>query len=802
LAGSENVARSGASGGRAREAGSINQSLLTLGRVITCLVERTPHIPYRESKLTRLLQDSLGGKTKTSIIATISPAFTNIEETLSTLDYAQRAKNITNRPELNQKLSKNAVLKEYNEEIERLRQNLFRTREGEGVYLAHENYQEMIERIQVQENEIKEMIGEMRALKQEMDLKVDLFEQSELQLQENKKLLENKQAVLVSAETKLSESRKELQDTAKQRDIQAHLVEKRQQTEFELCQQARKLLVVCDEVASDTDEIHHKIGRVKKVQQENEEVQMQFGQMFSTKIATLDDAVKGYQTECHEKSEELKKMISRGFADYANSLSTLSNMITAKQQKNSESMNIVLMENDSQQRTACDEYARETLENLDQVKDTCQQFENAANDTFLQCFLSQLLAERDKTMAFEKLANVCCDQVLQQFSSTTQKMIDYLNQLQMEVVKNVEEDAGLLQEMAQVIHKTNTSMHKFSTGLDLLLQAYNEHNTLMHTNRAETENIASQVTSSSSDSQRSAVSIHQTEFAQLHSETLQQLDFDAASTVTTMRDSLSECKNYSDQQVKLRSTFQELKNTQVQITTNTISQLKQQSQHFSQDRRSDNELIISKLSAQQTTSLDDFIEDKENVEQQLVASKTRMRTSVDQAVSNIDKLQYQCNAFQTKLSDNLKSVEDEVIELVNSSLKQDISTGRTPVPTCRSYPRTLSATSPHAKIIERFELNYTVPDLELPVNDLDGDSAISRSTRTSDSMTSSIASRAGRESQTSDLGTINSMGGSFSADVTDIDEQYFKVPKAAFKKMNNQSKMRSQSEDLLADENH
>ena len=56
LAGSENVARSGAQGGRAREAGSINQSLLTLGRVITCLVERTPHVPYRESKLTRFLQ--------------------------------------------------------------------------------------------------------------------------------------------------------------------------------------------------------------------------------------------------------------------------------------------------------------------------------------------------------------------------------------------------------------------------------------------------------------------------------------------------------------------------------------------------------------------------------------------------------------------------------------------------------------------------------------------------------------------------------------------------------------------------
>ena len=73
LAGSENISRSGAKDSRAREAGSINQSLLTLGRVITTLVEHSGHIPYRDSKLTRLLRDSLGGKTKTCIIATIAP---------------------------------------------------------------------------------------------------------------------------------------------------------------------------------------------------------------------------------------------------------------------------------------------------------------------------------------------------------------------------------------------------------------------------------------------------------------------------------------------------------------------------------------------------------------------------------------------------------------------------------------------------------------------------------------------------------------------------------------------------------
>lgn len=73
LAGSENVSRSGAVDVRAKEAGLINKSLLTLGRVITALVEGLGHVPYRDSKLTRLLRDSLGGRTKTCIIATIAP---------------------------------------------------------------------------------------------------------------------------------------------------------------------------------------------------------------------------------------------------------------------------------------------------------------------------------------------------------------------------------------------------------------------------------------------------------------------------------------------------------------------------------------------------------------------------------------------------------------------------------------------------------------------------------------------------------------------------------------------------------
>lgn len=124
LAGSERQGKTGATGERLKEATKINLSLSALGNVISALVDgKTKHIPYRDSKLTRMLQDSLGGNTKTLMIACISSAAFNYDETLSTLRYASRAKNISNKPKINED-PKDAMLREYQAEITRLKQQL------------------------------------------------------------------------------------------------------------------------------------------------------------------------------------------------------------------------------------------------------------------------------------------------------------------------------------------------------------------------------------------------------------------------------------------------------------------------------------------------------------------------------------------------------------------------------------------------------------------------------------------------------------------------------------------------------
>lgn len=127
------------SGERLKEASNINKSLSTLGQVINALVERSAgrfrHVHYRDSKLTFLLRDSLGGNSKTMLVAAVSPADQNFGETLSTLKFAQRAKMIKNQAVKNEDTS--GSFDALRREVSSLRQQLAAKLEQEGAAGAH-----------------------------------------------------------------------------------------------------------------------------------------------------------------------------------------------------------------------------------------------------------------------------------------------------------------------------------------------------------------------------------------------------------------------------------------------------------------------------------------------------------------------------------------------------------------------------------------------------------------------------------------------------------------------------------------
>ncbi|PRQ43996.1 putative plus-end-directed kinesin ATPase [Rosa chinensis] len=345
LAGSENISRSGAREGRAREAGEINKSLLTLGRVINALVEHLGHVPYRDSKLTRLLRDSLGGRTKTCIIATVSPAVHCLEETLSTLDYAHRAKNIKNKPEVNQKMMKSTLIKDLYGEIERLKAEVYAAREKNGVYIPKERYYQ-------EESERKAMADQI----EQMGLTLETHQKKFEELQD-KYVIQVRQCHDLSS--KLESTEKTLDHTAKllsntEEDLmKCHyalkekdfIISEQKKAENALTLQACTLQSDLEKALQDNASLFQKIGREDKLSADNrlvvnsyqEDLAKRVGslcQMVETSMSRQNEHLQGVENLCqsfllaHEKAVmEMKKKVASSRALFVSHIEAVQNVV-------------------------------------------------------------------------------------------------------------------------------------------------------------------------------------------------------------------------------------------------------------------------------------------------------------------------------------------------------------------------------------------------------------------------------------------------------------------------------------------
>ncbi|KMZ74969.1 Kinesin-related protein-like [Zostera marina] len=315
LAGSENISRSGAREGRAREAGEINKSLLTLGRVITALVEHSGHVPYRDSKLTRLLRDSLGGRTKTCIIATVSPAVHCLEETLSTLDYAHRARNIKNKPEVNQKMMKSTHIKDLYGEIERLKAELNATRERNGVYIPKERYCQ-------EESDRKSMADEIEQMKILIETNQkkfdDMQEKYNQQLRHSVELSKNLEATeesLVHTSKLLATTREDLtrsQYNVKERDF---IISEQNIAENALTNQAITLQSDLEKSIKENKSLFSKIVKENHLIATNKSVINRFQGDLVGKMSSLCSTVDSSMTQQNNQIQQMEEFC-RSYLDF------------------------------------------------------------------------------------------------------------------------------------------------------------------------------------------------------------------------------------------------------------------------------------------------------------------------------------------------------------------------------------------------------------------------------------------------------------------------------------------------------
>ncbi|XP_062112736.1 kinesin-like protein KIN-5C [Humulus lupulus] len=345
LAGSENISRSGAREGRAREAGEINKSLLTLGRVINALVEHLGHIPYRDSKLTRLLRDSLGGRTKTCIIATVSPAVHCLEETLSTLDYAHRAKNIKNKPEVNQKMMKSTLIKDLYGEIERLKSEVYAAREKNGVYIPKERYfQEESER-KAMADQIEQMGVTLENHQKQYEELQDKYKVQVQQCNDLSSKLEGTEKNLNQTSKLLANTEEELRKchySLKERDF---IISEQKKAENALAHQACVLRSDLEKALGDNALLFQKINREDKMSSDNRSLvnnyQLELGKQIKSLCNYVEKSLSNQEghiqcvdklcrtfLDAHDKAViDLKKKVKSSRALYLSHIEAMQNVV-------------------------------------------------------------------------------------------------------------------------------------------------------------------------------------------------------------------------------------------------------------------------------------------------------------------------------------------------------------------------------------------------------------------------------------------------------------------------------------------
>ncbi|XP_036387626.1 kinesin-like protein KIF3B [Megalops cyprinoides] len=305
LAGSERQSKTGVQGERLKEATKINLSLSTLGNVISALVDgRSSHVPYRDSKLTRLLQDSLGGNARTVMVANIGPASYNVEETLTTLRYSNRAKNIKNRPRVNED-PKEALLREFQEEIVRLKEQLEkrlgmrrrrqRHRLGDGGEEQEEEEEE--------EDEEDEEDGDESAAGD-----AEYWQEQQEQLErECRAIMEDHSLVAEEKLRLLGEKERKMEDLQREREAGEMLAAKIRAMESKLLVGGRNIVDHTNEQQKILEQKQQEIAEQKR---REKEMQQQV-ETWDEETLELKETYSSLQQEVDIKTKKLKKLFAK-----------------------------------------------------------------------------------------------------------------------------------------------------------------------------------------------------------------------------------------------------------------------------------------------------------------------------------------------------------------------------------------------------------------------------------------------------------------------------------------------------------
>ena len=446
LAGSERQKKTGTFGDRTKEAGAINKSLLNLSIVIQNIINNKKPIPYRDSLLTHILRDSLGGNAKTSIIATISKLDNNLDETISTLNFAQNAKKVKNNAKINEELSANdaKILKEKFKNLQINYNNIYK------------KYSDLKKEYQIQRNSINE--------------KENISKSLEIQNEDINRLMKD---ILEKEENlkKLKEENDNLKDKIEKDDIEFKLKDK------EIKEIKQKLNSINDEN--------------KNSSKQNKEYKTQIN-ILEEKLKLSEDKIKkieeNYKNELLKNEEkynilqnkniqndEIKNKLNEKIILYEEQIKKLSNdyanlkHILEEKDKQINNMNIIIIQNENKNK----ELNNNINEYIAKLKDVNNKLEEANKNNIE-------IKEKGKEM-LNKYEEVITKYKEEKIKGVEEiKKLKYTLEQNDKKMKNINKIINAMEEEKDLINKKlENSRKNISDYLDII--------TLLHQNNINLE---------------------------------------------------------------------------------------------------------------------------------------------------------------------------------------------------------------------------------------------------------------------------------------------------------------------------
>ena len=398
LAGSERVSKSKATGSRLDEAKNINLALLALGNCIQALSDKkAKYVPFRDSKLTRLLEDSLGGNSKTSLIVTIGPSSAHIQESLSAMQFGQRAMKIENRPEKNIKVDYRALCSQLQAEVDKFN-------DGNNMFsIEKDQYLEEI-------NSLKAQVEKLTSEKEQMEIELEEYRKGHNDLSkfeevkkseltklhslykaklekkesEHKKLLDQIDEVMLNREEEL---KREKNNSAELKNKVSYLSNEMKTLKEELEQEKTDRQVRIAQLVTEIDEL----------KQKNHQEKAKFSELAEEQ-KTFEDIKRQQQASITELNEKLKSILNK----YNQETESLNKELQKSQTMNEKlkSQIQVKINEFKESQTQSEKNWQEVLKNKEKVlNERIKNLENKVNEEALK--ITQF--EREKIAALDDL---------------------------------------------------------------------------------------------------------------------------------------------------------------------------------------------------------------------------------------------------------------------------------------------------------------------------------------------------------------------------------------------------------------